>query len=75
LVDPVAVGAGRDELPLGAVDGVVGDDLELLLTGEVVADVVVMNLACADMGWVFYADEDRDGVATAGAEDFSAFLT
>lgn len=73
MVDPVALRAGGNFLPRGAVDSAVGDDLELLRATEVLTDVVVVNLARAGVVRVLDADEDSYGVAAAAAEDLAAF--
>ena len=73
MAHPVAVRVWFDGLPFDIVDGAGFDDVKFLFAGEIVADVAVVDLNRTGVGSVFDADEDCDGRATSGSEDFAAF--
>src|SRR5689334_14622868 len=61
-------------MPVDRIERAAGDDAELVFTGEVVANVAVTHFAWPGVIRILDTNEDRHGVAAAGAEHLSAFL-
>ena len=75
MVDPVAVFVGLGMLPGNGADAAeVFDDVQLFFAGEVVADVVVMQLGAPLVARALDEQGDGDGGAATRAEDFPAFF-
>ena len=72
LVDPVAVFVRLNQTPLGIVQTRLGHDLELLLPGEVVTDVAVVNGGRAMVLGVLDTEDDCHSGPTAAAEHLAA---
>ena len=73
LVDPVALGVRGDGLPLQGVDLRLLDDPQLVLPGEVVADIPIVQNSRPLMRRVLDEEGDGHGRARTGVEDLASF--
>ena len=64
------MGVRGDRLPVDSVDSRRVDYVQLLISGEIIADVAVVQLEVR-LGGVFDSNCDRYGVPRARAKDFS----
>ena len=72
LVDPVTLGVWGDGLPVQGVDLRLLDDPKLVLPGEVVADVPVVQNSRPLMRRILDEEGDGHGRAGTGVEDLAS---
>jgi hypothetical protein len=78
LVDPIMFGIGLDALPLlfalDSLDASEGsNNAQLFFPSQIIADVVIVNMATPALGGIFDKKGNGNGVSATGPEDLAAF--